>query len=162
MPDSEERNKVMDLIITGLKELGNYAKKGNVTVLLETHGTVVKINDLKKIMQATENDNSGLIWDVVNMWSVTKEPPQQVYEELKKYIRHVHLKDIKFAGDKFNYVLFADGEAPVFEGINALHKGGYKSYYCFEWEKLWHPEIEEPEIALADFPRKMRKHFNSL
>jgi hypothetical protein len=51
------------------------------------------------------------------------------------------------------------GEAPIFEGIDALAGGGYPGYYSFEWEKLWHPEIEEPAIALADYPGVMREHF---
>jgi hypothetical protein len=40
-----------------------------------------------------------------------------------------------------------------------LYQGGYKGYYSFEWEKLWHPEIAEPELALADYPKKMKTHF---
>ena len=28
-----------------------------------------------------------------------------------------------------------------------LVKNDYKGYYCFEWEKKWHPEIEEPELS---------------
>ena len=35
--------------------------------------------------------------------------------------------------------------------IQALVKLGYRGYYNFEWEKRWHPEIEEPEVAFAQF-----------
>jgi sugar phosphate isomerase/epimerase len=162
LPNTEERNKVIDRIIEGLTELGAYAKKANVTVLMESHGDAVKTDELRKIMQATVNANTGLVWDIVNMWSVTKEPPAQVYAQLKKYIRHTHLKDVTFKDDQLRYVLFGTGKAPVFEAIDALYKDGYKGYYSFEWEKLWHPEIEDPELALADFPVKMRKHFEVL
>jgi len=51
------------------------------------------------------------------------------------------------------------GEVPIFDAIDALSKGGYKGYYSFEWEKLWHPELAEPEIALADYAIAMKKHF---
>jgi hypothetical protein len=37
--------------------------------------------------------------------------------------------------------------------------GGYKGYYSFEWEKLWHPEIADPEIALADYSKVMKAYF---
>jgi len=30
-------------------------------------------------------------------------------------------------------------------------KIGYKGFYSFEWEKRWHPEIEEPEVAFAQY-----------
>ena len=29
-----------------------------------------------------------------------------------------------------------------------LHAQGYDGWYTFEWEKRWHPELAEPEIAL--------------
>ncbi len=57
-------------------------------------------------------------------------------------------------------MLLDKGTVPIFEAIDALRKGGYTGYYSFEWEKLWHPEIESPEVALADYPLVMAKHFS--
>jgi hypothetical protein len=34
---------------------------------------------------------------------------------------------------------------------DALVKLGYRGFYKSEWEKRWHPEIEEPEVAFAQF-----------
>jgi hypothetical protein len=39
-----------------------------------------------------------------------------------------------------------------------LAKGGYRGYYCLEWEKRWHPEIEEPEIAFPHYAKVMREY----
>jgi predicted xylose isomerase-like sugar epimerase len=46
---------------------------------------------------------------------------------------------------------------PISQAIKLLAKDGYKGYYSFEWEKLWHPEIDAPEIALADYPKAMKR-----
>jgi hypothetical protein len=62
--------------------------------------------------------------------------------------------------DKINYVRLKEGEVPIFEAIDLLAKDGYKGYYSFEWEKLWHPEIEDPELAIADYAKVMNEHFN--
>jgi len=35
--------------------------------------------------------------------------------------------------------------------IAALAKTGYRGFYSFEWEKRWHAEIEEPEVAFAQY-----------
>jgi hypothetical protein len=43
------------------------------------------------------------------------------------------------------------GESPIFQAIDLLRNGGYAGYYSFEWEKLWHPELEEPELALPAY-----------
>lgn len=158
-PPDQERNATVDLIAKGLLELGDYARQSGVTVLLESHGQVVQSSDLETIMGAAEHKNVGLIWDIVNMWTVTKEPPVQVYQKLKKYIRHTHIKDLKMVNGAEQYTLLGRGEAPVFEGIDALQNGGYTGYFSFEWEKLWHPEIAEPEIALADYTKAMAGHF---
>ena len=160
LPKEQERNATIDIIIKSLLELGDHAKGSGVTVLMESHGDLVHIDDLKKIMQSAEHANVGMVWDIVNMWSVTKEPPAQVYEKLKKYIRHTHIKDLKLINGKEQYALLGKGEAPIFEAIDVLRKGKYNGYYSFEWEKLWHPEIEEPEVALADYSKVMKQYFN--
>jgi hypothetical protein len=43
--------------------------------------------------------------------------------------------------------------------VELLRRDEYKGYYSFEWEKLWHPEIEEPEAAIVDYARTMITHF---
>ncbi len=159
-PKDQDRNFTMDLITKGLLELGDYAKGSNVKVLMESHGEVVYTADIEKIMKAAEHPYVGLIWDALNMWTITKESPAMVYEKLKKYIHHTHIKNARLVDGKINYVLMDQGEVPIFEAIDALVKGGYKGYYSFEWEKLWHPEIDAPEIALADYPKAMARHFN--
>ena len=160
IPKDKDKNETMDLIIKGLQELGEYAKGTNVTVLMETHGDLVKSEDILNVMQSAEGDHTGLVWDITNMWSVTKEPPAEVYSKLKKYIRHTHIKDLKMVDDKEQYVFLGKGEAPIFAAIDVLEKDGYKGYYSFEWEKLWHPEIAEPEAALANYSEVMKQHFN--
>jgi sugar phosphate isomerase/epimerase len=160
LPKGVERNATIDLIIQGLIELGDHAKGSGVTVLLESHGELVYVTDLQKIMQSANHKNVGLVWDIVNMWSVTKEPPKEVYAKLKKYIRHTHIKDLKMVDGKEQYTLLGKGETPIFEAIDILYNDHYKGYYSFEWEKLWHPEIEAPEIAIADYAKVMRKHFS--
>ena len=49
------------------------------------------------------------------------------------------------------------GDAAV-EGARPLAKNGYKGYYCFEWEKRWHPDIEEPEVAFPHYATTMRQY----
>ena len=45
--------------------------------------------------------------------------------------------------------------------MNALRRLTYEGYVSFEWEKYWHPEIEEPEVALPDFVEAMKAIFQS-
>ncbi len=44
--------------------------------------------------------------------------------------------------------LLNEGTVPLREACSALRHRGYNGYLSLEWEKQWHPEIAEPEIAL--------------
>jgi sugar phosphate isomerase/epimerase len=159
-PKEQERNETLDLIVKGLRELGDYAHNAGVTVLLITYGGVVDSTDtIEKIMQAAGHPNIGIGWDVANMWFATKEKPAEVYARLKKYIRIVHVKDLKLVDGKTQGALMGKGDTPIFETIDAMAKDRFKGYYSFEWEKYWHPEILEPEVALADYAKVMKRHF---
>jgi sugar phosphate isomerase/epimerase len=126
---------------------------------MESHGDLVSKADLKYVMENVDTKKVGLIWDFMNAWSVTKEPVAEVYAAISKYIHHVHVKDGVIRDGKVEYRILGKGEAPVKEAIQLLQKGGYQGYYSFEWEKLWHPEIEEPEVALAQYPGEILKYF---
>lgn len=160
VPKGEGRSETIVRIITALKELGNYVKNTGVVVVMESHGDLVQSDEIEKIMQSVNDPNVGLVWDVANMWNVNKEPPAQVYAKLKKYIHHTHIKDLAFVNGKQQIVLLGRGDVPILEAIDILKKGGYKGYFSFEWEKLWHPEIAEPEIAITDYAKVMKEHFS--
>jgi len=158
-PKEQEKSQTIDLIAQGLLELADHAKGGRVTVLMETHGDLVHTDDLLTIMNAAAHPHAGLVWDIANMWTITGEDPAEVYKKLKKHIRHTHIKDAKIVDGKPQYSLLGEGDVPVFAAIEEMIRAKYQGYYSFEWEKLWHPEIAEPEIALAHLPGVMRAHF---
>jgi len=161
LPKEQDRNETLDLITQGLMTLGDYAKSTNVTVLMETHGDLTKTEDIVKVISDVPQKNVGLVWDVANMWNETKESPSIVYPQLKKYIHHTHIKDNTLVDGKINYCFLGKGKVPIFEAIDLLYKDGYNGYYSFEWEKLWHPEIAAPEVAIADYPKAMKAHFKT-
>jgi sugar phosphate isomerase/epimerase len=157
LPKDQPEAETVDAIIRALQELGDFAKNSGVKVLLVSHGKVIKSDMLLHIMQEANHTNVGLVWDFFNMWSVTKEAPADMYKQLKKYIYHTHIKDAQLTENGEMYTLLGEGNAPVKEALHALKSGGYSGYYSFEWEKLWHMEIAEPEIAFPHFA----KNFNA-
>jgi len=155
LPPDQSVEQTLDLIISGLVTLGEYAKGSKVTILLESHGKVVYKDMLLKIMSEANHPKVGLIWDFFNMWVVTKESPLEVFDTLGKYIKHVHIKDARLIDNKPAYCLIGEGVAPLEETMNSLKNNKYKGYYSFEWEKKWHPEIQDPEIALPHFAKEI-------
>ena len=86
LPKDDTRPAVIDRIIKGLQYLGDYAQGSDVSVLMESHGDAVNTVELKKIMSSVGRPDVGLVWDVVNMWTVTRESPADVYARLKAYV----------------------------------------------------------------------------
>ena len=145
------REQMLEHIARGLRTLGEYARARNVTVLIETHGDFTDSPTLVELMRRADSPGAQILWDAHHTFVLGKESPETSVRELGKYIRHTHLKDSVPAGTDRRYVLTGSGEVPVRRQVEALARTGYRGAYCYEWEKRWHPEIEEPEIAFAHF-----------
>jgi sugar phosphate isomerase/epimerase len=154
MEDATER------IVAGFRELHDHAKAAGVVLLIESHDEFVTSPSLLGILQGANLPTAQLLWDAHHT-CVAGEKPAETFKQLGKYVRHTHLKDSKPAAGGRQYVLTGDGEVPMKETVKVLAAAGYKGYYCFEWEKRWHPEIEDPEIAIPHYAKAMREYLSS-
>ena len=145
------RDQMLEHIAGALHGLGDYANGKGVTVLIESHGAFTDSPALLEILQKADSPNVALLWDAHHTFVSGKEQPEDTVRQLGRFIRHTHLKDSVPAGNDRRYVLTGTGEVPVKRQIAALAKIGYRGFYSFEWEKRWHPEIEEPERAIAHY-----------
>jgi len=156
----EERKTTIARIVAGLRELGDHAKGSDVTIVVESHGEFVTSPPLLEIFRGANHPNVAFLWDAHHT-CVAGENPAETFKQLGRYVRHTHLKDSRAPkGDEKarRYVLTGSGEVPVKETVKVLAAGGYRGYYCFEWEKRWHPEIEEPEVAIPHYAKVMRQY----
>jgi sugar phosphate isomerase/epimerase len=149
----EPREATIERVSHSLGELGEYAGKRGVTVIIESHGDFTDSATLKTLLEKANSKHVGLLWDAHHTFVSGKEEPEFTVGQLGKFIHHTHLKDSQPSGSEVKYVLTGRGTVPIKRQIEALTKIGYKGFYSFEWEKKWHPELEEPEIAIADYAR---------
>jgi sugar phosphate isomerase/epimerase len=147
------REEVIGRVAAGMRELATYAEPKQVTVLLESHGDFTNSAILKEILTRANSAHAALLWDAHHTFVEGHEEPETTWRELGLWIRHTHLKDSRVVNGERHYVLTGRGDVPVKRQIQILMRAGYSGYFCFEWEKLWHPEIEEPEVAFADYAR---------
>jgi sugar phosphate isomerase/epimerase len=147
------RETMLAHIARGLRELGDYAQPRGVTVVIESHGDFTDSPALLDILQRAASPAVALLWDAHHTFVSGKEAPEDTVRQLRPYIRHTHLKDSvsTATGQGRRYVLTGTGAVPVRRQIAALAATGYRGLYSFEWEKRWHPEIEEPEVAFTQF-----------
>ena len=155
------RDAAVEHIAASLRELGDYAAPKNVAVLVESHGDFTNSAILRDILEKAASPHVGLLWDAHNTFVEGQEDPAITVSQLGKYIRHTHLKDSRTENGQDHYVLTGRGEVPVKRQVELLVAAGYTGYYSFEWEKAWHPEIAEPEVAIADFARVMARYLEA-
>lgn len=152
--------RVMDWVVDGLQRLAAHAERTDVSVLLESHGDFSRADLLCEVMQRVNAPQAGILWDVHHPWRFHGESPQQTVASIGRWIRHTHWKDSVPTKDDargYRYVLFGEGELPMRDFVGALRTMQYDGWLSLEWEKKWHPSIDEPEVAFPQFIGKMRE-----
>ncbi len=176
--DAAVRQNAIENIAEGLTRLGEYAETIGPAILIETHGDFSDSQVTQQTMQLVCCGEVGVLWDTHHPWRFCNEELPTTFDRLGQWVRHTHWKDSivrpqlskneevhqaaqqaheLMSGHRHaDYVLFGAGEFPVLECLRLLHHAGYDGWFSLEWEKMWHPEIEDPEIALPLFPGRIR------
>lgn len=140
-------------------EIDDYAAEKGVKVLLESHDELCQGKDLIKIFEGSGLKSCGLLWDVAHSVRAGEKMVETI-SYIKDYIYHIHIKDwIELNNAEDHYVLLGAGELEINKLLRFLKDINYSGYLSLEWEKMWHPEIEESEIAIIQYSQKMRNDF---
>jgi len=184
LPDGSQaaaRGAALAQIAEGLNRLGEFAAGYKVEILLETHGDFAESATVKDLFAKIESPGVGVLWDTHHPWRFYDESPESTFLNLRPWLRHTHWKDsvtlphatapasdartsskeqeafALMSGHRHaDYVLFGGGEFPIDRFAGLLKQAGYDGWLSLEWEKMWHPELADPELALPLFPPKMR------
>ncbi len=149
----EPHGKTVERIVEGLRELARHAQGSGVGVILETHGDFTESATIAGMVREADMPEVGVLWDTHHTFVAGKEQPSDTFKTLGTHVRHVHIKDSVPDGNDVRYVLPGQGKLPLRDIVRVLVHNQYRGYYGLEWEKAWHPEIDEPEIAFPHFAK---------
>jgi sugar phosphate isomerase/epimerase len=156
VPEGATYEETRDRIADSLRRVAAAAPAG-VSVGLETHGDFAGGRASADIIRRADHPNLRIIWDAANSFA-SGETVEDSAAAVAPYLAHVHLRDARPMGkEHWTPVLAGRGLVPFAEVVAALRGLRYDGFVSFEWEKYWHPEIEEPEVSLPDFAGAMRK-----
>ena len=149
LPEGITRSAIIEPTAAVLRTIGAYGAEHNVTVTLETHDAWSSSTDVLELLQAVDLPAVKVLWDIHHTYRMGEAPTQSV-ATLGSAIAYVHIKDGRPAktADGWELCLLNEGVVPLREACSALKQSGYDGTISLEWEKKWHPEIAEPEIAL--------------
>jgi len=156
--EGADRDSTRSWIAEGVGKLGETASAKGVEVWLETHGDFAGAPETLAILAQAGTSHAGVLWDPANCFVEAKELPLDGATKLGSAIRHTHIKDIRKSNGEWKHVLTGEGNFPLQEQLEALKEIKYSGFVSFEWEKKWHPEIADAEIALPHFVRWFRQN----
>ena len=143
-------------IVECLADLRDRVRGTGVEVWLETHGHFATAAATRSLLEQAGSEGLGAVWDPANAFSEFGEQPEAGAAALGAFLRHVHLKDERRPSDgKLPWPAGPPGSRrlPGRPRLDGLREAAASRWVSFEWEKRWHPEIEEPELALPHFLR---------
>ncbi len=133
------------------------AERLGVDIILETHDAFCKGVDVGAVLDQVSSDAIGAVWDVHHPFRMG-EDIETTWRAIGSRTKHVHIKDARRRPDgSWQLVLLGEGEVPCQDVVKLLAEKGYNGYLSAEWEKKWHPEIEEPEVALPQHAEVLRR-----
>ena len=72
------------------------------------------------------------------------------------------MKDGRRTADGWQLLLLGEGQIPVKDTLRLLKERGYADFISVEWEKKWHPELAEPEIAYPQHIALLREYVRDM
>jgi sugar phosphate isomerase/epimerase len=127
------------------------ARRLGVAIGVETHDDFSASSVVAELLARADPESVGAVWDSHHPHRMG-ETPAEVYANLGRRILLTQIKDARRGpDDDWRLVLLGEGEVPVRQILALLAAGGCPHWISVEWEKRWHPEIEEPEVALPQY-----------
>ena len=138
------------------------AERLGVAIGVETHDAFSASSVVAELLAMVNSGAAGpvgAVWDSHHPYRMG-ESPAEVAGNLAGRILLAQVKDARRAPQRpggWQLVLLGHGEVPVPEMLALLTGAGYPGWISVEWEKRWHPEIEDPEIALPQHIAVLRQ-----
>jgi sugar phosphate isomerase/epimerase len=133
-----------------LQRASDRAERLRVRIGVETHDAFLASATVAELLALVPSPWVGAVWDSHHPCRAG-ESAGQVYAAIGSRLCLVQAKDAARTGagpGDWRLVPLGEGEVPVREMLRLLIQGGYDGWVSVEWEKRWHPEIDEPEKAL--------------
>ena len=134
------------------------AREAGIIFAVETHDAWKDTKLLRSALRAAgDPEGIGLLWDLQHPWYFCGEEPEVSAGNLAGKIVNTHWKDlVRLPDGKYRLCTVGMGELPIARLYAALKSVGYDGWFTFEWEKRWHPDIEEPEVVIPAFANFIR------
>jgi sugar phosphate isomerase/epimerase len=138
-PDGHSREALFGPTRDALAEAASAIPAG-IEILVETHDAWSRGADVVPLVDRIER--AGVLWDIAHTMRSGETPSST--------LRHIGLPGLVHIKDASGVTLthLGEGDLRLRDATEALEDAGYDGWISFEWEKLWHPELDDANVAL--------------
>jgi sugar phosphate isomerase/epimerase len=161
--DASQEDAVASAVAT-LEPLAQRSHELGVAIALETHDAFSSSALVALVLHQINDPMVGALWDFLHPYRLG-ETAQETAQRLKGHLLHAHVKDGQRPAEpqaEWKLTLLGAGDVPTVDMLAALHTAGYDGWLSVEWEKKWHPELAEPEVALPQHAAMLRSYLSEL
>jgi len=137
-----------------LAEAEPFARESGVAIMIETHDSHTRADELAPIMTELDRRVPGattrILWDTAHSWS-HGEALADSWDRLAPWLGHLQVKDERSIDDAVPCML-GDGTFPISELMALVDQHGYTGLISLEWERKWHPTLPDIDTALDALP----------
>lgn len=155
VPRDMSQQQALMLARRHLRQLIKIAATFGCMPIIETHDDWSGSAGMLELLREFDPAEVGVLWDIEHPFR-RGEKPSETFQALKRFLRHVHVKDSLRVNNKNSPRLLGEGDLPVRQCVSELIAAGYDGWYCLETEKRWHAEAPEPEQSVPQFAQYMR------
>ena len=156
--DGADRAEAVETAAAALAAMAR--KVAPILIVVETHDDWSRSQDVAALLAAAKSagaKNVAALWDLHHPYRAHGESPSQTLATLGGQIAYTHVKDSWVdSNGKTVLCLGGEGDVPLGEMIAGLRDIGYDGCLTVEWEKRWHEELAEPNVALPAYANYLR------
>jgi len=147
-----------NVVLESILKLADYAEEKNVIILIETNGLYANSVTLKNLIEKINHNNVAVLWDIHHPYRHMGEEVEFTYNNLKKWIKYLHVKDSDIKDGKIRYKMMGEGTLPVVKALELLKNDGFEGFVSLEWVKRWSRDIEDAAIVFPHFANYMNEY----
>lgn len=157
IPQGVSMDDAKRYIADALCELGEFAQPMNVYVLLETHDAFSRSKDAVEVVKLASHPNIGILWDVQHPYT-HGETLEEAFENVRQFVRHCHIHDVRRSESGWELCLLGDGEISHEFVVRKLHEIGFDGHLSGEFiNPRW-----EPDLILKQYSETLYRYLEGL
>ena len=142
----------------------------HMNIVLQHHCNSYSFKQGVTLVDYLKDERFGLVFSPDHCF-LMQENFSEILPLAKKYSKQIYISDMILdkSGkiNERNYIsgqpiLPGKGDIKIKESLQALGGNNFKGWITFKWEKIWHDELEEPEIALPHFLKYIKEVLKEL